>query len=47
MHNPDIIIIIETKVNSTRARQMIQSMYLSNHVKITPEGLSRGLWVLC
>lgn len=46
MHNPDIIILIKIKVNSTRARQMIHSMNLSNHVKITLEGLSRGLWLL-
>lgn len=40
-HNPNIIILMEIKVKSNRAQQVIQSLNISNHVEISPEGFSR------
>lgn len=39
-YNPDIITLMDTKVNSNRAQQIIQSLNNSNYVEISPEGFS-------
>lgn len=46
MHNLDIIILMETKLNSSRTQQLIHSLHISNFIEISPRGFSGGLWLL-
>lgn len=46
MHNPDIILLMETRINSNRDQQIIQSLNKTNHVDISPEEFLGDLWLL-
>lgn len=42
MHNHDIIILMDTTVNTNRAQQIIQSLDIPKYVEISLEGISIG-----
>lgn len=46
VHNPDIILLMETRINSNRDQQIIQSLNKTNHVDISPEEFLGDLWLL-
>lgn len=45
-HNPDIIVLMETKVNTNRAQHIIKSLNIRNFIEIPPEAFSKGILLL-
>lgn len=47
-YHPDIIVLLETKMNSNRAKSIIQnfSLYFPFFIEIPLVGFTGGLWVL-
>lgn len=44
--NPDIMLLLETKVQLEKARKIIKTFNYLNFIEIPFEGLSRGIWSL-
>lgn len=41
--NPDIILVMETRVNSGKAQLVLQILKIPNYVEIPPEGFTEGI----
>lgn len=42
-----LLVLMKTRVNSSRSPKIIERINFPNIVEIPPEGFSRGLWLLC
>lgn len=45
-YKPDIITLLETKVNSSRATKIIKKLNFNHYKEISPIGLMGGIWWL-
>ncbi|KAK9291995.1 hypothetical protein L1049_019947 [Liquidambar formosana] len=46
VHNPWIVVIMETKLGNDRAQAVVKNLKFSDSVCLGADGLSRGLWML-
>lgn len=46
VHNPAFIVLMDSRFDSNRTQEIIHSFIITNHVGITWEGFSGGLWLL-
>lgn len=45
-YHPNILIILEPRINNNHAEQVIGQVGLPQHFRVDPIGLSSGIWVL-
>lgn len=45
-HKLDIIVVMETNINSSTVQRVIQWFKIPNYIKNSLEGLSEGIWLL-
>lgn len=45
-NKPEVLVLMETRINSSKACKLISKTNFPNFVEIPPEGYSGGIWFL-